>query len=258
MLTDPNNLSSVTKKLITAKQVKKVIVVGGEKAVSTNVYAQIGALGVWTKRVAGGTAATTARKVYAEGLNYGSWGTDAILATCKTYQDALSIAPYAYAKKAPIFLTDTGKTTPSEATLKLANTFARTLIVGGTSAVDESVDTQITSVQRLKGGTAYSTCQAVVNFCLIEGMQATHLGVATGRGYQDALCGAILCGKNNSVLVLADDKNSKNVDSIVAKNKDALEISCYIFGGEQAVSAAVYDAIFKVSRYDSSTDDTSL
>ena len=243
MLTDPNSLSSATKNLISAKQVKNVIIVGGEKAVSAKVYAQIGALGVWVKRVAGGTAATTARKVYAEGLNYGSWGTDAILTTCKTYQDALSIAPYSYAKKAPIFLTDTGKSTASEATLKLANTFARTLIVGGTSAVDASVDTQITNSQRIQGGTAYTTCKKVANFCIEAGMEISHAGVATSKGYQDALCGAALLGKKNSVLLLVDDSNSTNITNVLNKNRSSLSQWCYVFGGRSAIGPTLWNKV---------------
>ncbi len=243
MLTDPNNLSNVTKNLITAKQVKNVIVVGGEKAISPKVYAQIGALGVWTKRVAGGTAAATARKVYAEGLEYGGWGTDAILTTCKTYQDALSIAPYAYAKKAPIFLTDTNKTTPGNATLKLLSTFSRTLIVGGNAAVSETVDAQVSNAKRLQGGTAYSTCKKVANFCVEAGMEVSHMGVATGKGYQDVLCGAVLLGKKNSVLLLVDSSNSTNIANVIDKNRSSLQSWCYVFGGTSAICPTLWNKV---------------
>ncbi len=249
LMTDPSSLSSQTKSLITSKGIKNVIIVGGTSAVSTSVETQLKAVATNVSRIAGGTAPTTARKVYNEGLKYGSWSSDAIVATVDSFQDALSIAPYAYAKKAPIFLTDLKKGTLGTATASLIKNggFTRTLIVGGTSAVKDTVEAQVTSPTRLKGGTAYTTCKAVANFCIENGMGASYTGVATGKTYQDALCGAALCGKNNSILVLADDKNSTNVNAVIAKNKATLKGS-YIFGGTAAVSDTVANAIAAASK----------
>ncbi len=250
LMTDPSSLSSQTKSLITSKGVKNVIIVGGESAVTPAVETQLKALsGVSVSRIAGGTAPTTARKVYKEGLNYGGWGSDAIVATVDSFQDALSVAPYAYAKKAPIFLTDLKAGTLGSATADLIKNggFTRTVIVGGTSAVKSTVESQVVNPVRKSGGTAYTTCKAIDNFCLENGMEATYAGVATGKTYQDALCGAALCGKNNSILVLADDKNSTNVNGVIAKNKSALKGS-YIFGGNAAVSDAVANAIAAASK----------
>ena len=77
-------------------------------------------------------------------------------------------------------------------------------------------------------------------------MTAEHVGVATGRSYQDALCGAALCGLNNSILVLADDKNSTNINNVIAKNKASLS-ECYVFGGDSAVSVSVFSKLIAVS-----------
>ena len=248
LLTSKNSLSNVTKNLIKSKKVKKVVVVGGTEAVSAKAFSQIKALGVSVKRVAGGTAASTARAVYREGLAHGGWGSDAVLATSKTYQDALSIAPYSYAKHAPILLTEPNKTTLGAATVKVLNTFSRTIIVGGEAAVTGSAGSQVSGTVRLGGGTAYGTCRTIAAFCLANGMTAAHMGVATGRSYQDALAGAALCGKDNSILVLADSTDSKNVKAVVKKNKPALRAHCHIFGGTEAVSAKVCDAIVAASK----------
>ena len=243
MLTEPNSLSSVTRNLIKSKKVKNVIVVGGTAAISANVEKQIAALGVSVKRVAGGTAATTARKVYKEGLAHGGWGSNAILATSTSYQDALSIAPYAYAKKAPIFLTELGKTTAGAATVKLAKTFARTIVVGGTAAVAASAEKAIPNTKRLAGGTAYTTCKKVADFCLKAGMTVSHVGVATGQSYQDALCGAALLGKKGSILLLVDDKNSDNVGKVLDKSRNDLRSRCYVFGGTSAIGCTLWNKI---------------
>ena len=103
--------------------------------------------------------------------------------------------------------------------------------------------------KRLWGNTAYGTSRKIADFCIKEGnMTAAHMGVATGRSYYDALAGAALCGKKNSVLILADDGNSNNVDNVVKPNKKALEKSCYVFGGKAAVSETVYNKVLTASK----------
>ena len=259
LMTVPDKLTDATAKLITAKKVKNVIVVGGTSAVSDNAFNQIKKLGVSVERVAGNTAIGTANKIYAYGnvlLKAGKiqsgWGTDAIVATSSGFQDALSIAPYAYAKKAPIFLAKgkPGTLTGIAAKAIKAGKFTRTIITGGEAAVAKSVEGQVTGAKRLGGNTAYGTSRKIADFCLSKGvgMTATHLGVATGRSYYDALAGAALCGKKNSVLILADDGNNKNVDNVVKPHKADLQENCYIFGGEKAVSAAVCKAVEAASK----------
>ena len=252
MMTAPGDLSKQTKSLLVSKKVSHVLIVGGTSAVSANVEKQIKALsGVrYVDRLAGGTAIGTANKVYEYGKTaMGGWGSDAIVATAGSYQDALSIAPYAYAKKAPIFLAQAKDGTLTSKTVKMlkAGGFTRTIVVGGTSAVKSSVDKQVPNAKRLAGATAYGTCRKAAEFCLANGLTANHVGVATGQSYQDALCGAALCGEKSSILVLADDKNSNNIDNVVKKNKSALR-GCYIFGGTQAVSAKVEKAVKAASK----------
>ena len=102
--------------------------------------------------------------------------------------------------------------------------------------------------KRVAGGTAATTARKVYKEGLAHGGWGSDAIFATSTIYQDALCGAALCGKESSIIVLADDKNSKNVDAVIAKNKKALEENCYVFGGEKAVSATVYKAIEAASK----------
>ncbi len=251
LITDPSALSGTTKAVLGAKQVKKVIIVGGEQAVSAAVAKQVAALGISVKRVAGATAAGTARAIYKYGKDIsGDWGSDAIVATCDSYQDALSIAPYAYAKKAPIFLTSAGKKELSDNIYDMVKNaeFKRTIIVGGTAAVKGTMDSKLDNPVRLAGNTAYGTSKKVAEFCLKEGMSVAHMGVATGRSYYDALSGAALCGKMNSVIILADDGHLDNISGVVGKNKAQLQENCYVFGGPNAVSDTVYKAIEAASK----------
>ena len=257
MLTSHDSLSAQTKTLLESKGVKHVVVVGGPDAISEATFAQLRAVsGVeGVERVAGATASGTARAIYKYGLQHGGWGTsgDAILATSRSYQDALSIAPYAYAKKAPVFLTECGKTTLGATTASAiaSGGFARTLVIGGTEAVDASADSAVTNAHRLAGADAYGTSRAVAKFSIESGMEATHMGVARGDGYHDVVCGAALCGKNNSVIILADDNNKYAdirdtcISGIVDPHRTELKKSCYVFGGIEAVSVPVWNRLIQ-------------
>ena len=255
LLTPSNELSNVTKNLLINKNVKKVIIVGGTAAISAGVETAIQkANNIQTIRIAGGTATTTATAIYKWGkdtANTGgiTWGSDAIVATIDSYQDALSIAPYAYAKHAPIFLTDKGT---KDIRLSVQGFikdggFNRTLIIGGEKAVSQAVEDKVTSLaERLAGGSAYTTSKAVANFALSNGMTSINTSIACGTTYQDALTGAALCGSNNSIILLADDNKAasqyKTAVNIVKAQKDNLQ-NCYIFGGVKAVSENVETAI---------------
>ena len=86
---------------------------------------------------------------------------------------------------------------------------------------------------RLGGGNSYGTSKAIAEWGLKNGMVANNIGVATGRNYKDALCGAAFCGLANSVLVLADNNNNTNT-AVLKKNKSGIK-RAYVFGGESAV-----------------------
>ena len=256
LLTAQDSLTPATKTLIEAKGVEHVVVVGGTEAVSDAVFKQIEAIdGVSAERVWGNTAIGTANKIYdygktlvANGAISEGWGADAVVATTSSYHDAASIAPYAYAQHAPVFLV--GDTLSDGTAKRVADesAFDRTLVIGGTVAVSDDVKAKLVNPTRLGGNTAYGTCKKVADFSLANGMTAAHMGVATGCSYQDAIVGAALCGKNNSILVLADDGNSANVNSVVAAHKAEMVGSSYIFGGTQAISAAVEKKIVDATK----------
>ena len=245
LLTTPTALHKNTSALLTSLGVKKAVIVGGTAAVSDGVKAEIQAMNIDVTRVAGGTAVGTSNEVYKYGTKLtNTWGKDAIVATIDSYQDALSIASYAYAKKAPIFLTSAGKKTIATSVqnnLK-AGGFTRTLITGGTGAVDKSVEGVVPGAKRLSSGTSYGTSRVIAEFCVKEGMTTANMGVACGTSYQDALVGAALLGKNNSVIILADDSNSSSINKFIKAQKANIG-EAYVFGGKTAVSDKIMDAL---------------
>lgn len=249
LLTDKGSLSPQAASEIKRLKPSTVYIAGGPAAVAKGVESSISKLaGVkFVKRLAGGIAIDTALKIYEEGK--GSWGTTAVVATSYTFQDALSVSPYAYAKKAPIFLANasTHKLDSQVLSAIKKGGFSQVVIVGGTAAVSDQVEKQLAGItcKRLAGPTAYETSSAIASWCLDRGMKADNLGVATGASYYDALAGAALCGKNNAVLVLADDANRSAIRSLVAPRKELIS-RVYVFGGPAAVSEGTCDALAAV------------
>ncbi|TNU90285.1 cell wall-binding repeat-containing protein [Eggerthella lenta] len=247
LLTDGSSLSSQTASEVKRLGASKVYIVGGTAAVSSEVASSLKDVpGVKSvKRLAGDVAVNTALKIYEEGK--GRWGKTAVVATSETFQDALSVSPYAYAKKAPVFLANASTHTLDPQVLSAIKKggFSRVIIVGGTAALSPQLeDRQLKGItcKRLAGPTAYETSGAIATWCLTQGMSAATVGVATGASYYDALAGAALCGKSNAPLVLVADGWTSNVSGFLKRNKNSIE-HVYVFGGSAAVSTSIYDSI---------------
>lgn len=244
LLTDGRYLSWQTYDQIRRLGVKTVYIAGGTSAVSGAVEDQLRSNSLNTKRLAGATAIDTALKIYEQGK--GSWGKTAVIATSATFQDALSASPLAYAKAAPVFLTNssTKKLDAKVRSAILAGGFTEVLICGGTAAISNEVEKQLSGVScvRKGGATCYETSSAIATYCISKGMSKSTVGVATGDSYYDALAGSALCGKQNATLVLVSDGNRSAIDSFIKANKASIS-SGFVFGGAAAVSSSTYDAL---------------
>ena len=203
-----------------------------------------------------------------------------IIATQNNFKDALAISSYAYATKSPILYAETNKALAKEtiAYIKSAK-FKKAIIVGGPVALPKDIETQLKSagitagnISRLAGSNQYKTAQVIaewatgklkngtggsglyqyasIKFQPAVKMSANKLGVARAEdnkiGWKDALAGAALCGKNKSVLILADVKNSAAAEAFVKANKASIQYG-YVFGGTSAVPKAVMDKLVNAS-----------
>ncbi|MBR3235982.1 MAG: cell wall-binding repeat-containing protein, partial [Atopobiaceae bacterium] len=172
LITNKKSLSAQTKTEIQRLKPERVLITGGTAAVSDKVMGEIGALGVKTERIFGDNAVATAVEIYKAGSG---WSKTAIVATSSGYWDALSVAPYAWWGKAPIFLTD-AKGNIGDAALSAIEdgAFERVVIVGGTAAVTEKaqnkLEATVTEVVRLSGDTALDTSGKIAEWEVGEGM----------------------------------------------------------------------------------------
>ena len=250
VLTSATTLSSQAKAELTNLAPTTVYITGGTSAISSAVESSIKSLlpSATVTRLGGNGATDTADLICGAGSG---WSTTCIIATCDSFQDALSIAPYSYWSKSPIFLTSPTTDVLSDSTLAQikAGGFTSAVIVGGTSAVSSTVPTQLadaglstSSISRLWGEGAYDTAEDIAEWEIAQGMSANMLGVATGESYYDALSGASLCGSNGSLLVLAAAGHTACISGVVTDNASSIT-SCYIFGGPAAVPTTIYSAL---------------
>jgi lactocepin len=246
ILTTKDSLNARARDELTRLKPSRVFIVGGTAAVSDNVRNEVKKLcGVTPKRLSGATSCKTSAAIAAEGRN--SWSHVAIIATNRSYKDALSAAPMAYAGHMPIILADNGKRLDSaeiDAMKQIGITDA--IIVGGKLAVTKDVEKQlgnagISVYVRLSGNNALETSAKIARYTSRNGLSYDRMGIATSQDFPDALAGAALCGINRSVLLLADDRAMQNTDFVKGV---ASQISAgYVFGGPLAVGDKTMKAL---------------
>lgn len=233
LITAGGSLSPETEAAIRRLAPERALVLGGRAAVSDDCLAQVRAIVPVTERVAGADAPATAVSIFRRGTG---WGDTCVVATSSGYWDALSVAPYAWAEKAPIFLTGAGNRLTDETVEAIrGGGFAEVVVVGGRAVVSGDVEGQLDGmdVVRLKGNDAIATSGEIARWEVARGMVVDGMAVATAGGYWDALTGAALCGKLGSVLVLVSGSDTRAFDAVYDRN---LVSHGYVFGGRAAVS----------------------
>ena len=244
LLSKPHELPEQTIRELKRLGVEKVYICGGEYALSRDIDAALQNMNIATERVSGAWASDTANEV----ARHVPDSDTAFLATSWGYEDALSAASYAYAHKTPLFLANYHTSALDADTLAtMQEKGVKTVyIVGGYDVVSPDVEAQLADAGikalRIGGKTAYDTSALLARKLIALGMHANNMALATGWGYTDALTGAALCGKNNAVLVLADDSNQTTVNGVVALYNDTIE-HMYLLGGQKVVGDRVINVL---------------
>lgn len=218
-----------------------ILVLGGESAISQNVLDEIHNMfpAIDIQRIYDDDRQGTAEKIY--DYSVGSWGTTAIVVAGYNYPDALSVSSYAYATKSPIFLTESDGSISIIARHRIASGgFDRVIIIGGTSAVGELVESQLSEIgisyERWYGDNRYQTSADIALHAIEEGVLSLDgLGFATGRNFADALSSSYLLGSEGSVLLLADEGVSGGLDAVDALVSSDAGIKMITFFGGTSV-----------------------
>jgi putative cell wall-binding protein len=158
ILTQRATLSPEAQKALTDLKITRVIVVGGEAAVSTAAEASVKAMGIATERLAGADRTDTAVRVADfEVASLGWAATHVDLSRGDDFADALAGAAHSGKRKAPALLT-VGQGTLGSFTKTWISDHAATLtdghINGGTNAVSQAAQDEATAAGRTSSSTS--------------------------------------------------------------------------------------------------------
>ena len=169
----------------------------------------------------------------------------AFLASANDFPDALSISSIAAVKGSPVLYVDKSGKLSEEVKSYLASSGKKlgfAYIIGGSGAISDDVYKELEPYfnqwRRYGGSNRYET-NNVVNNAFQSTFKGKDLYLATGKNYPDAMTGSVLAAKNESPLMIADNKPTysqtkylKNVGGITESKANTL----HIFGGEAVVS----------------------
>lgn len=243
LLTTPSALSGEASSRLSSLAPATVYIVGGVNAVSQGVENSVRSLlpNSNVVRIAGATRYETSLGIAQE--IRGNSDT-VIIATGGNYADALSVSPYAFKKKAPILLCSPSSGLTDEALNEVKTSgYTRAVIVGGTSAVSNSVEAQlkaqgVSSITRLAGSTRYETSSEIVKFELSAGLgfSMNNMLLTTGQNFPDALAAGPLAAKRSAPLLLVDP--SGNIASSFLSSYRGQISQANVVGGPAAISNA--------------------
>ena len=241
LLAATNSLPRETTNAIEKLGAKKVIILGGESAISKKVEKTLEDNKLTVTRLAGDSRFGTATAI-ADELNkepeeiFFVWALNAA--------DALSVGGVAATKNAPIiYLTTKGKlNADTEAYLKtVKGKVKNAYVIGGESVIDNDMMKQAgdalglkagETITRVAGKNRYETCVAV-NTTFASVLTGTGICVAKGLDFPDALAGGVYAAVNKEPLFLADGSKLQECQSKYLKAKKATRLS--VFGGIGAV-----------------------
>jgi YVTN family beta-propeller protein len=241
LLTASDSLPSVVAAEVARLNPAKIVVIGGEGAVSASVYSQLAGIQSDIQRIAGTDRYDTGRDVVEFG--FASAG-EVWIATGQNYPDALSAGAVGAGTGYPVVLVDGLANSIDPATLALLTTLGPLTIkiAGGTGAVSSGIETQLATVfssatvERFAGASRYETSLAINAQAYGH---ADYVLLATGEGFPDALAGAPLAGSLGSPLLVVPPGCLPAASRTQIDRVTASQIT--LLGGTGALSPAVFD-----------------
>lgn len=257
LLTPFADLPSPTRDVLRRTNGGMVHVQGDTQVVSTRAEQQVRDLGLPVERNGGRDRYWTAAGAFFRGyqpeyVNAFVTKVDgkntALLVSGADYADAMSAGPLSYREQLPLLLSDPQRL-PDATRRALTNDriYQQIYVVGGESAVSQKVVAELEAmgltVQRIAGPNWQATAVALFDFAAEKfGWQATHVNLARGDDYPDALAGGPHGGEEQAPILLTanGDELSAVTREFLRAHSDTIS-SIDVFGDDSAVSDAVVE-----------------
>lgn len=196
LLTQPTVLPDAVRAELLRLKPARIYIAGGTGVVSAGVERALRGIAP-TKRFAGRERYATAQAIVDSTF---STADHAIIATGRTFPDALAATGAAGARRAPVLLVDGRATRVGAATLATLDRLgvSSVSIAGGSSVVSSGILSQLAAagydVTRYGGGDRYETA-ALLNRAYFPASSSATGFLATGADFPDALAAAALAGR---------------------------------------------------------------
>lgn len=247
LLTQPDNLPGTVLAELDRLGASKVIVLGGNAAVSSTVDDQLRASGRLVERIAGenrfATAASIAEQLGSGLPAYVVEGANA--SPNRGWPDALSVAPLAAHLGRPILLARADELPAETAAAIRDRSITAVTVIGGPVAVQEATLNAIRGqgipVERVAGDDRFATSALVAERGLRAGLEEATVYLATGRAFPDALAGGPAAAAERSVLLLVEPTSlgaAPTSRAFLSERLDALR-RVRILGGTVAIQTQV-------------------
>ncbi|MCM8712139.1 cell wall-binding repeat-containing protein [Clostridium sp. SYSU_GA19001] len=233
LLTLKDSLENSTLKELKRLQVKQVYIIGGLGVISEGVEKQLKGLGISFERIGGLDRYETSAKI-AEKIG----SVDSVyVVTGENFPDALSVAPIAAKKNAPILLTN-HRTWPSSIKSYLdKKSISKAFIIGGQTLIGDYAVDSFKDSTRIYGKDRYETNMKIINKFYGD-LNFSTIYIATGQDFPDALAGAALAQTTSSPIVLTSLYNDENAKNLLYSHIPVIK-DINLLGGEAVVPSSI-------------------
>ncbi len=244
LLTDPNALPQAVRDEIVRLNPARIIVVGGEAAVSAAVYNALELLPGTIERIQGADRFDTSRKITEEAFGPGG-ATSVFIATGSNFPDALSAGAVGAAFGSPVLLVNGAASSVDQATLDTLSYLGATatIIAGGTSVVSSAIEAQLAlegfPAARLAGANRYDTSLKIGDTAYPDPDSVERVLIATGTNFPDALAGSAWAGKIKAPLFIVP--GTCIPQAIYDKIVDLGALQVTLIGGSSVLTQSVFD-----------------
>lgn len=205
LLTSAQRLQTDTASELKRLKAKKILLVGGEGVISTEVVKQLNLMGIATTRLAGlnryDTALAVAQQV--------GMGQGVFVLGGETFQDALSTAPIAAAQGMPILLVPADDLTVNQKSVLSKSKLSKAIFIGNGTEFSEQVLKKFPTREWIAGNDAYERNNSLVTR-FADSLDFDTAYVATGMDFPDALAASALAQKGKNPLFIISGNTIPN------------------------------------------------
>ncbi|MGL4731151.1 MAG: cell wall-binding repeat-containing protein [Clostridium sp.] len=220
LLTDKNSLPTSTKREVERLGARRAYIVGGTGAVSGSVANQLADMGLAVTRIGGNDRYETSLNVAKE-INKTTSISDVVVASGEQVSqgvDALSIAPIAGDAKMPIILSPKNSMTYSARSWINSKHIHATYVIGGSSALSNTVFNQVPNGKRLEGRNRYETnLEIMQEFANYMDFDTIYMAKGEKTSVIDALTTGPVAARNGNPLLLVGDTLDLTQEKFLSK-----------------------------------------